>query len=94
MDISSLTVVLSGIAVVAASVLIACNEPPLWVYLLGCAGSLPLSSALLDGVDFTSVASRGGDGSVGAWALRVAVAATVTVVLSFFFGKDGRVRAI
>ncbi len=59
MDISSLTVVLSGIAVVAASVLIACNEPPLWVYLLGCAGSLPLSSALLDGVDFTSVAGTG-----------------------------------
>ncbi|MER7642756.1 hypothetical protein [Streptomyces sp. NPDC126522] len=91
MDISSLTVVLSGIAVVAASVLIAFNEPPLWVYLLGCAGSLPLSSALLDGVDFTSVV---GDGSIGAWALRVTVAATVTVVLSFFFGKDGRVRAV
>ncbi|MFF6990964.1 hypothetical protein [Streptomyces sp. NPDC010273] len=91
MDISSLTAVLSGIAVVAASVLIACNEPPLWVCLLGCAGSLPLSSALLDGVGFTSVV---GDGSVGAWALRVVVAATVTVVLSFFFGKDGRARAV
>ncbi|MFJ3896305.1 MULTISPECIES: hypothetical protein [unclassified Streptomyces] len=91
MDISSLTVVLSGIAVLAASVLIAFNEPPLWVYLSGCAGSLPLSGALLDGVDVTSAV---GVDSGGVWALRVVGAATVTVVLSFFFGKDGRVRAM
>jgi hypothetical protein len=31
MDITSLTVVLSVIVVVSASVLIAFNEPPLWV---------------------------------------------------------------
>ena len=90
MDITSLTVVLSAVAVVAASVLIAFNEPPLWVYLLSCAGSFPLSSALLYGPDFTSVL---GDGSAAAWGLRLAVASTVTVVLSFFFGKDSRAGA-
>lgn len=87
MDITSLTVVLSVIAVVAASVLIAFNEPPLWVYALSCVGSLPLSSTLLHGPDFTSAIA---DGSAAAWALRLALASTVTVVLSFFFGKDSR----
>ncbi|WP_329254376.1 hypothetical protein OG223_28255 [Streptomyces sp. NBC_01478] len=90
MDITSLTVVLSVIVVVAASVLIAFNEPPLWVYLLSCAGSLPLGSALLSGPDFTSSIA---DGSAAAWALRLAVTSTVTVVLSFFFGKDCRAGA-
>jgi len=86
MDITSLTVVLSVIVVVSASVLIAFNEPPLWVYGLSCVGSFPLSSALLHGPDFTSAIE---DGSA-AWALRLAVASTVTVVLSFLFGKDSR----
>lgn len=86
MDIASLTVVLSVIVVVSASVLIAFNEPPLWVYGLSCVGSFPLSSALLHGPDFTSAIE---DGSA-AWALRLAVTSTVTVVLSFFFGKDCR----
>lgn len=90
MDIISLTVVLSVVVVVAASVLIAFNEPPLWVCLLSCAGSLPLSSALLNGPDFTSAI---GDGSVGAWAVRLAVTSTVTTVLSFFVGKDSRAGA-
>lgn len=87
MDITSLTVVLSAIAVVAASVLVAFNEPPLWVYLLSCVGSFPLGSALLRGPDFTSAVA---DCSAAAWALRLAVTATVTVVLSFLFGKDSR----
>ncbi len=87
MDITSLTVVLSVIVVVSASVLIAFNEPPLWVYGLSCVGSFPLSSALLHGPDFTSAIE---DGSAAAWALRLAVTSTVTVVLSFFFGKDSR----
>ncbi|MBK3574161.1 hypothetical protein JHN63_10065 [Streptomyces sp. MBT65] len=90
MDITSLTVVLSVIVVVAASVLIAFNEPPLWVYLLSCAGSYPLGSALLGGPDFTSPIA---DGSMAAWGLRLAVASTVTVVLSFLFGKDCRAGA-
>ncbi|MFJ9244575.1 hypothetical protein [Streptomyces sp. NPDC101776] len=90
MDITSLTVVLSVIVVVAASVLIAFNEPPLWVYLSSCAGSYPLSSALLGGPDFTAPVA---DGSAAAWGLRLAVTATVTVVLSFLFGKDCRTGA-
>jgi hypothetical protein len=90
MDITSLTVVLSVIVVVAASVLIAFNEPPLWVYLLSCAGSFPLSSVLMRRPAFAAVAE---DGSAAAWALRLAVAFTVTVVLSFLFGKDSRAGA-
>ncbi|WP_405991936.1 hypothetical protein [Streptomyces sp. NBC_00986] len=90
MDIASLTVVLSVIAVVAASVLVVSNEPPLWVCLLSCAGSFPLGSALLHGPDFTSAIE---DGSAAAWALRLAVAFTVMVVLSFFFRRDSRTAA-
>ena len=87
MDITSLTVVLSAVAVVAAAVLVVSNEPPLWVHLLGCAGSLPLSGVLLRGPAVTSVL---GEGSAAVWGLRLAVASTVTAVLSFFFGGDGR----
>ena len=90
MDITSLTVVLSVIVIVSASVLIAFNEPPLWVYVLSCAGSFPLGSVLLHGPDFTSAIE---DGSAAAWALRLTVTFTVTVVLSFLFGKDGRAGA-
>jgi hypothetical protein len=90
MDITSLTVVLSVIVVVSASVLIAFNEPPLWVYVLSCAGSFPLGSVLLHGPDFTSAIE---DGSAAAWALRLTVTFTVTVVLSFLFGKDSRAAA-
>ncbi|XUL93037.1 hypothetical protein ACQ86D_45935 [Streptomyces galilaeus] len=87
MDIASLTVVLSAVAVVSATVLVVSNEPPLWVCLLSSAGSLPLSGVVLDAPAVTSVLA---DGSPATWALRLAVAATVTVVLSFFFGGDGR----
>ena len=86
MDIASLTVVLSVIVVLAASVLVVSNEPPLWVYLLSGAGSLPLSGVLLDVPAVSSVLV---DGSAAAWGLRLAVASTVTVVLSFFFGGEG-----
>jgi hypothetical protein len=90
MDITSLTVVLSVIVVVAASVLIVSNEPPLWVCLLSAAGSLPLSSALLDGPDFTSPIDNG---SLAAWALRIAVSSTITAVFSFFVGGHSRASA-
>ncbi|WP_327402550.1 hypothetical protein OG194_22095 [Streptomyces sp. NBC_01288] len=90
MDIASLTVVLSVIVVVSASVLIAFNEPPLWVYVLSCAGSFPLGSALMRQAAFASVIE---DGSAAAWGLRLAVAFTVAVVLSFLFGKDSRTGA-
>ncbi|WP_106971647.1 hypothetical protein [Streptomyces xylophagus] len=88
MDITSLTVVLSVIVVVAASVLIVSNEPPLWVYLLSGAGALLLSRALLDGPDFTSVI---GDDLLGTWAVRLALTSTLTAVLSFFVGRERRV---
>ncbi|MFE2420847.1 hypothetical protein [Streptomyces hokutonensis] len=87
MDITSLTVVLSAVAVIAATVLVVSNEPPLWVCLLSCVGSLPLSGVLLDAPAVTSAL---GEGSAATWGLRLAVAASVTVVLSFFFGADGR----
>ncbi|WP_405861430.1 hypothetical protein OG407_25255 [Streptomyces sp. NBC_01515] len=90
MDIASLTVVLSVIVVVSASVLIAFNEPPLWVYVLSCAGSFPLSGVLLRQAAFASVIE---DGSAAAWGLRLTVASTVAVVLSFLFGKDSRAGA-
>ncbi|MFG2370205.1 hypothetical protein ACGFY9_01835 [Streptomyces sp. NPDC048504] len=90
MDIASLTVVLSVIVVVSASVLIAFNEPPLWVYGLSCAGSFPLSGVLMRQAVFASVIE---DGSAAAWALRLAGAFTVAVVLSFLFGKDSRAGA-
>ncbi|MFJ2263113.1 hypothetical protein ACIOKD_33225 [Streptomyces sp. NPDC087844] len=90
MDITWLTVVLSTVVVVAAAFLIASNEPPLWLCALGCAGSWPLSHALLDGPDFTAAL---GDGSAGAWAVRLAVTTTVTALLSFFVDKDRRAGA-
>ncbi|MFE1802856.1 hypothetical protein ACFW9L_42720 [Streptomyces sp. NPDC059517] len=87
MDITTLTVVLSAVVVVAAAFLIASNEPPLWLYALGCAGSWPLSHVLLDGPGRTAGL---GDGSVGAWAVRLAVTTTVTALLSFIVDKDRR----
>ncbi|MFD6287567.1 hypothetical protein [Streptomyces sp. NPDC060205] len=87
MDITTLTVVLSAVVVVAAGFLVASNEPPLWLYALGCAGSWPLSHVLLDGPDFTAAL---GDGSVGAWAVRLAVTSAVMALLSFFVDKDRR----
>ncbi|WP_314221784.1 hypothetical protein [Streptomyces zaehneri] len=90
MDITSLTVVLSVVVIVAASVLTASNEPPLWVYLLTGAGSLPLSHALL-GTQYLS--STVGDGGVAPWVVRLAVVATLTAALSFLVGGDGRGRA-
>ncbi|MFD9434837.1 hypothetical protein [Streptomyces sp. NPDC060002] len=90
MDITSLTVVLSVVVIVAAAVLIASNGPPLWVCLLTGAGSLPLSKALLGTPCFTSTV---GDGGVAPWVVRLAVTCTLTAVLSFFVGGDGRGRA-
>ena len=87
MDIASLTVVLSVVAVVAAAVLVVSNEPPPWVWLVSCAGSLPLSGVLLDGPAVTAAL---GENSVAVWALRLAVASTVTVVLSFLAGLTDR----
>ncbi|MET7487203.1 hypothetical protein [Streptomyces sp. NPDC005538] len=87
MDIISLTVVLSAVVVVAASVLIASNEPPLWIYALSAAGSLLLSDALLHGPAATSVL---GDNFVGAWAVRIALTSAVTAVLGFFVGRERR----
>ena len=90
MDITSLTVILSVIVVAAASVLIASNEPPLWVYLLSGAGSLPLSSALFNGPDFASAI---GDDSLSAWAVRLALTSTLTAVLSYFVGRNRHATA-
>ncbi|WP_327184182.1 hypothetical protein [Streptomyces sp. NBC_01334] len=89
MDITSLTVVLSVVVIVAASVLTASNEPPLWVYLLTGAGSLPLSHALLGTYCFSSTV---GDSGVAPWVVRLAVTGTLTAALSFFVGGDGRGR--
>ncbi|MET7567536.1 hypothetical protein ABZT04_03395 [Streptomyces sp. NPDC005492] len=88
MDIISLTVVLSAVVVAAASVLIAANEPPLWIYALSAAGAVLLSDALLHGPAVTSVI---GDDLVGTWAVRIALTSTVTAVLGFFVGR-GRDR--
>ena len=90
MDIISLTVVLSAVVVAAASVLIASNEPPLWIYALSAAGSLLLCDALLHGPAVTSVLS---DNLVGTWAVRIALTSTVTAVLSFFVGREREPRA-
>ncbi|MFF1444496.1 hypothetical protein [Streptomyces sp. NPDC058295] len=90
MDITSLTVVLSVVVIVAASVLTASNEPPLWVYLLTGAVSLPLSHVLL-GTRYLS--STVGDSGVAPWVVRLAVIGTLTAALSFFVGGDGRGRA-
>ncbi|MFH0177507.1 hypothetical protein ACIA6D_08920 [Streptomyces cacaoi] len=91
MDITSLTVVLSVVVIVAAVVLTASNEPPLWVYLLTGAGSLPLSHALLGTPCFASTI---GDSGAAPWVVRLAVTCTLTAALSFFvggeIGGDGR----
>ncbi|MFJ6087871.1 hypothetical protein ACIQI8_41485 [Streptomyces sp. NPDC092369] len=87
MDITSLTVILSVVVIVTASILVASNEPPLWVYALTCAGTVPLSHALLDMPEFSTAV---GHSTVGEWAVRLAVTSTLTAVLSFFVGKDGR----
>jgi hypothetical protein len=87
MNITSLTVVLSLVVIVATAVLIASNEPPLWVYLLTGAGSLPLTSVLLNAPAFTSAV---GNGAVVEWTVRLAVTSTLTAALSFFVGKDSR----
>ncbi|MFD9464887.1 hypothetical protein [Streptomyces sp. NPDC060027] len=71
----------------AASLLAASNEPPLWVYLLACMGSWPASSALLDASVFASTV---GNSAVGEWAVRLAVTSAATAVLSFGVDKDGR----
>ncbi|KPI26731.1 hypothetical protein ACFV4T_41165 [Streptomyces sp. NPDC059755] len=91
MDITSLTVVLGVVVIVAASVLTASNEPPLWVYLLTGAGSLPLSHALLG---THCLSSTVGDSGVAPWVVRLAVIGTLTAALSFFVGGDGRGRAV
>lgn len=87
MDITSLTVALSVVVFLAASVLTASNEPPLWVYALTCVGSWPVSSALLNAPAFASTV---GNSTVGQWAVRLAVTSTFTAVSSFFVGKDSR----
>ncbi|MFE9883035.1 hypothetical protein [Streptomyces sp. NPDC005784] len=87
MDITSLTVVLSVVVILAASVLTASNEPPLWVYAVTCVGSWPVSSALLNAPAFASAV---GHSAVGEWAVRIAVTSTFTAVSSFFVGKDSR----
>lgn len=85
MDITSLTVALSVVVIVAAAVVTAPNQPPLWIYLLTCAGSWPLSSALLDEPALTSAV---GNSAVGEWAVRLAVTSTLTAASSFFVDKD------
>ncbi|MCX4763667.1 hypothetical protein OG562_22420 [Streptomyces sp. NBC_01275] len=87
MDIATLTVVLSVVVIFAAAVLTASNEPPLWVCLLTGAGSLPLSGALVNAPVFTSSV---GDSGAGEWAVRLAVASTLTAASSFFVGRDSR----
>ncbi|WP_326721772.1 hypothetical protein OHT59_22400 [Streptomyces sp. NBC_00243] len=90
MDITSLTVVLSVVVIAAAAVLTASNEPPLWVYALTCTGSWPLSSALFNEPAYTSAV---GNGAVGEWAVRIAIASTLTALLSFAFGRESRAGA-
>ncbi|MDH6214876.1 hypothetical protein [Streptomyces pseudovenezuelae] len=87
MDITSLTVVLSVIVVVTASVLIVANEPPLWVYALTCVGSWLPSAALLKAPAFVTGV---GHSTVGEWAVRLALTSTLTAAVSFFVGKDSR----
>ncbi|MFI6335946.1 hypothetical protein [Streptomyces sp. NPDC050535] len=83
MDITSLVVALSAVVIITAALLTVTNEPPLWVYLLSGAGTLPLTGALLKTSALTSAV---GGSSVGEWAVRVAVVSTVTATLSFFIG--------
>ncbi|MEV7340674.1 hypothetical protein [Streptomyces sp. NPDC093544] len=90
MDITSLTVILGVVVMIAAAILITFNEPPLWTCLLTGAGSLPLSAALLNTPAFTSAV---GNSSVGEHVVRFAIASTLTAVLSFFVGKDSREAA-
>jgi len=87
MDITSLTIVLSVIVFVTASVLVASNEPPLWAYALTCVGAWPLSAALLKAPAFVTGV---GHSAVGEWAVRLALTATLTAALSFFVGRDSR----
>ncbi|MBK3574589.1 hypothetical protein JHN63_12335 [Streptomyces sp. MBT65] len=89
MDIVSLTVVLSVIVALAASVLIVSNEPPWWVYALSALGALTLSRALLDGPDLTSAVRAN---SLAAWAVRLALTSTITAVSSFFVGRGSGSR--
>ncbi|MFJ4829467.1 hypothetical protein ACIP79_06010 [Streptomyces sp. NPDC088747] len=83
MDITSLVIALSVVVIITSAFLSVVNEPPLWVYLLAGAGSLPLTAALLDTSALTSAV---GDGFVGQWAVRFAVMSVVTAVLGFFVG--------
>ncbi|MER5432675.1 hypothetical protein [Streptomyces sp. NPDC002588] len=83
MDITSLTVALSVVVIIAAAVLTASNQPPLWVCLLAGLGSWPLSTVLLG---TPTLASAVGNGTVSAWAVRFTVAATLTTASSFFGG--------
>ncbi|MGW3409493.1 hypothetical protein [Streptomyces sp. NPDC000888] len=90
MDITSLTVVLSVVVIATAAVLTASNEPPLWVYVLTCTGSWPLSSALFNAHAYTSAV---GNGAVGQWAVRIAIASSLTALLSFFVSRESRAGA-
>ncbi|MGW7046577.1 hypothetical protein ACWGDT_28575 [Streptomyces avermitilis] len=84
MEISALVIALSAVVVIAATVLIADNEPPLWASLLACLAAWSPASTLL-GIHVP--ASAVGDSTPAQWGVRIAMASAATAVLSFFLGN-------
>ncbi|WP_128379023.1 hypothetical protein [Streptomyces cavernae] len=86
MTFTSLIIVLSIVVICASTAVSMSTEPPFWMVLVVCLITYPLSTGLLAMPQLAKV----GQGFVGEWSIRLAMAGAVTALLSLLIGKGKR----